>query len=238
MISIKQIRLLFESREQFVKLVNLSDQELQTIVNDVIKSIKTFYKNDIIKHQKTNLSELHRVSKLVDRYILQSNIRTSKSKKGGKQLTDGYNDFAKSDNKILQLINKHINNFVRSQGIRVDPFASLKTYDYSDKGNKVNGFRIYINIIKRILNRISSYIENLTTLSPISKKLIDVLNKMLELNEWEFVNNSQPSILNQILNKMLELNVDTIEINNFNTQEQINNVLERMLSFNDKSNDN
>ena len=238
MISIKQIRLLFESREQFIKLVNLSDQELQTIVNEVIKSIKIFYKNDIIKHQKTILSELHRVSKLVDRYILQSNIPTSKSKKGGKQLTDGYNDFAKSDNKILQLINKHINNFVRSQGIRVDPFASLKTYDYSDKGNKVNGFRIYINIIKRILNRISSYIENLTTLSPVSKKLIDVLNKMLELNEWDSVNISQPSILNQILDKMLELNVDTIEISNHNTQEQINNVLEKMLSFNDESGNN
>jgi len=216
--------LIFESREQFIKLVNLSSQDIQAITDDVLSSIKKFYKGDITKNQKSILNDLRKVSKLIDKYAGH---------------TDKYNEFVKSDNKLLQVINNRINEFLKSQGIKVDPLPSLKTYEHSDKGNKINGFKIYTNIIKQIINRLSKFVYNQTALTTVSKELSIILNRMLELNTgWdvvEDVNNHQQSILRDVLNKMLEFNVDIIDVPD--NDEQIKNVLNSMLNNNNNDTD-
>lgn len=211
--------LIFESREQFLKLANLSSQDLQTITDNVLSSIEKHYKGGLVKNQKTILHDLHRISKLINKYT-------------GKP--DKYNKFANSDNKLLQVIHNCINNFVRAQGIKVDPFSSLKTSGDSDKGNKIDGFDVYAKIIKQVVNKLSTFIYNQTALIPTSKKLSNVLKKMLEFNNgWDVigdVNVQQQSTIRDILNKMLELNVDIIDIPD--NDEQIKNVLNSMLHNN------
>ena len=211
--------LIFESREQFLKLANLSSQDLQTITDDVLSSIEKHYKGGLVKNQKSILNDLRKVSKLIDKY-------TDHSHK--------YNEFVKSDNKLLQVINNRINKFLKSQGIKVDPLPSLKTYEHSDKGNKLDGFDVYAKIIKQVVDRISTFIYNQTALTPISKKLPTVLNRLLEFNNgWDVVgdvNIQQQSIIHDILNKMLEFNADIIDIPD--NDEQIKNVLNSMLNNN------
>lgn len=211
--------LIFESREQFIKLVNLSSQDIQAITNDVLSSIKKFYKDDIVKNQKSILNDLRKVSKLIDKYTGH---------------TDKYNEFVKSDNKLLQVINNRINEFLKSQGIKVDPLPSLKTYEHSDKGNKINGFKIYTNIIKQIIDRLLKFVYNQTALTTNSKEISIILNRMLELNtDWDVVedaNVQQQSTLRNILNKMLEFNVDIIDIPD--NDERIKNILNSMLNNN------
>ena len=211
--------LIFESREQFIKLVNLSSQDIQAITNDVLSSIKKFYKDDIVKNQKSILNDLRKVSKLIDKYTGH---------------TDKYNEFVKSDNKLLQVINNRINEFLKSQGIKVDPLPSLKTYEHSDKGNKINGFKIYTNIIKQIIDRLIKFVYNQTALTTSSKEISIILNRMLELNtDWDVVedaNIQQQSTIRDILNKMLEFNIDIIDIPD--NDEQTKNVLNSMLNNN------
>ena len=215
--------LIFESREQFLKLANLSSQDLQTITDNVLSSIEKHYKGGLVKNQKTILHDLHRISKLVDKYT-------------GKP--DKYNEFANSDNKLLQVIHNCINNFVREQGIKVDPFSSLKTSGDSDKGNKIDGFDVYAKIIKQVVNKLSTFIYNQTALTPVSKKLLNVLKKMLKFNsDWDVVEDDpeqqSESLLQQtlkkILNKMLEFNSDIIDLTD---DEQIKTVLRSMLELN------
>lgn len=219
--------LIFESREQFLKLANLSSQDLQTITDNVLSSIEKHYKGGLVKNQKTILHNLHRISKLINKYT-------------GKP--DKYNEFANSDNKLLQVIHNCINNFVRAQGIKVDPFSSLKTSGDSDKGNKIDGFDVYAKIIKQVVNKLSTFIYNQTALIPTSKKLSNVLKKMLEFNNgWDVVEDdprhqadlSLQQTLKKILNKMLELNSDTIDLSN---DEQVKTILQLMLKLN-KSDD-
>lgn len=211
--------LIFESREQFLKLANLSSQDLQTITDNVLSSIEKHYKGGLVKNQKSILNDLRKVSKLIDKY-------TDHSHK--------YNEFVKSDNKLLQVINNRINKFLKSQGIKVDPLPSLKTYEHSDKGNKLDGFDVYAKIIKQVVDKISTFIYNQTALTPISKKLPNILNRMLEFNNgWSVigdVNVQQQSTIRDILNKMLEFNVDIIDIPD--NDEQIKNVLNSMLNNN------
>lgn len=215
--------LIFESREQFLKLANLSSQDLQTITDNVLSSIEKHYKGGLVKNQKTILHDLHRISKLVNKYT-------------GKP--DKYNEFANSDNKLLQVIHNCINNFVREQGIKVDPFSSLKTSGDTDKGNKIDGFDVYAKIIKQVVNKLSTFIYNQTALTPVSKKLLNVLKKMLKFNsDWDVVEDDpeqqSESLLQQtlkkILNKMLEFNSDIIDLTD---DEQIKTVLRSMLELN------
>lgn len=211
--------LIFESREQFLKLANLSSQDIQAITNDVLSSIEKHYKGGLVKNQKSILNDLRKVSKLIDKYT---------------DHTHKYNEFVKSDNKLLQVINNRINKFLKSQGIKVDPLPSLHTYEHSDKGNKIDGFGVYAKIIKQVVDKISTFIYNQTALTPISKKLPDVLKKMLEFNNgWDVVgdvNVQQQSTIRDILNKMLEFNVDIIDMPD--NDEQIKNVLNSMLNNN------
>lgn len=214
--------LIFESREQFLKLANLSSQDLQTITDNVLSSIEKHYKGGLVKNQKTILHDLHKISKLVNKYT-------------GKP--DKYNEFANSDNKLLQVIHNCINNFVRAQGIKVDPFSSLKTSRDSDKGNKIDGFDVYAKIIKQVVNKLSTFIYNQTTLIPTSKKSLNVLKKMLKFNnDWDVVEDDpeqSESLLQQtlkkILNKMLEFNFDIIDLT---SDEQVKTVLQSMLKLN------
>lgn len=214
--------LIFESREQFLKLANLSSQDLQTITDNVLSSIEKHYKGGLVKNQKTILHDLHKISKLVNKYT-------------GKP--DKYNEFANSDNKLLQVIHNCINNFVRAQGIKVDPFSSLKTSRDSDKGNKIDGFDVYAKIIKQVVNKLSTFIYNQTAPIPTSKKSLNVLKKMLKFNnDWDVVEDDpeqSESLLQQtlkkILNKMLEFNFDIIDLT---SDEQVKTVLQSMLKLN------
>lgn len=214
--------LIFESREQFLKLANLSSQDLQTITDNVLSSIEKHYKGGLVKNQKTILHDLHKISKLVNKYT-------------GKP--DKYNEFANSDNKLLQVIHNCINNFVRAQGIKVDPFSSLKTSRDSDKGNKIDGFDVYAKIIKQVVNKLSTFIYNQTALIPTSKKSLNVLKKMLKFNnDWDVVEDDpeqSESLLQQtlkkILNKMLEFNFDIIDLT---SDDQVKTVLQSMLKLN------
>lgn len=215
--------LIFESREQFLKLANLSSQDLQTITDNVLSSIEKHYKGGLVKNQKTILHDLHRISKLVNKYT-------------GKP--DKYNEFANSDNKLLQVIHNCINNFVRAQGIKVDPFSSLKTSGNSNKGNKIDGFDVYAKIIKQVVDKLSKFIYNQTALTPVSKKLSNALKKMLKFNnDWDVVEDDPEhqaelllqQTLKKILNKMLEFNSDIIDLSN---DEQVKTVLQLMLKLN------
>ena len=215
--------LIFESREQFLKLANLSSQDLQTITDNVLSSIEKHYKGGLVKNQKTILHDLHRISKLVNKYT-------------GKP--DKYNEFANSDNKLLQVIHNCINNFVRTQGIKVDPFSSLKTSGNSNKGNKIDGFDVYAKIIKQVVNKLSTFIYNQTALTPVSKKLSNVLKKMLKFNNgWDVVEDDPKhqaelllqQTLKKILNKMLEFNSDIIDLSN---DEHVKTILQLMLKLN------
>ena len=217
--------LIFESREQFLKLANLSSQDLQTITDNVLSSIEKHYKGGLVKNQKIILHNLHKISKLVNKYT-------------GKP--DKYNEFANSDNKLLQVIHNCINNFVRAQGIKVDPFSSLKTSGDSDKGNKIDGFDVYAKIIKQVVNKLSTFIYNQTALIPTSKKSLNVLKKMLKFNnDWDVVEDvpeQSESLLQQtlkkILNKMLEFNFDIIDLT---SDDQVKTVLQSMLKLNNVS---
>ena len=68
---------------------------------------------------------------------------------------------------------------------------------------------------------------------------LHILQRMLELNNenWEVIDDNPTITADQVLRKMLELNVDIIDADTQN-QEQIVNILKKMLSFNDESDNN
>lgn len=68
---------------------------------------------------------------------------------------------------------------------------------------------------------------------------LHILRRMLELNNegWEVIDGESNATIEQVLRKMLELNVDIIDAD-IQNQERVVDVLKKMLSFNDKSDDN
>ena len=86
----------------------------------------------------------------------------------------------------------------------------------------------------------SSYLHLLfESMRSMREDALRILQRMLELNneDWEVVDGDPTITVDQVLRKMLELNVDIIDADTQN-QQQVVDILKKMLSFNDKSDDN